>query len=42
MAKEFRWGDVIAGCPTVIEGKDAKEVMANAAEHARNTQHRGR
>jgi hypothetical protein len=31
VAKEVRCGDVIAGCPTVIEGKDDKEVMAKAA-----------
>ncbi len=36
MTKEFRCGDVIPGCPTVIEGKDDKDVMAKAAEHAKN------
>ena len=24
------------GCPTVLEGKDEKEVMAKAAEHAKH------
>ncbi len=36
MAREFRCNDVIPGCPTVIEGKDDKEVMAKAAEHAKS------
>jgi predicted small metal-binding protein len=36
MAKEFRCGDIIPGCPTVLEGKDEKEVMAKAAEHAKS------
>lgn len=36
MSKEFRCGDIIPGCPTVIEGKDDKEVMAKASEHAKN------
>ncbi len=36
MAKEFRCGDVVPGCSTVIEGKDDKEVMAKATEHAKN------
>jgi predicted small metal-binding protein len=36
MSKEFRCGDVIPGCPTVIEGDDDKEVMAKASEHAKN------
>ena len=39
MAKEFRCGDVIHGCPTVIEGKDDREVMAKATEHAKNVHH---
>lgn len=36
MAKELRCGDIILGCTTVLEGKDEKEVMAKAAEHAKN------
>jgi predicted small metal-binding protein len=36
MAKELRCGDVMPGCPTVIEGKDEKEVMAKAVEHAKS------
>jgi predicted small metal-binding protein len=36
MAREFRCGDIIPGCPTVIEGKDDKEVVAKASEHAKN------
>jgi predicted small metal-binding protein len=36
MSTEFRCGDVIPGCPTVIEGNDDKEVMAKASEHAKN------
>jgi predicted small metal-binding protein len=36
MTKELRCGDVVPGCSTVIEGKDDKEVMAKAAEHAKN------
>lgn len=36
MAKEFRCGDVMPGCTTVIEGKDEKEVMAKAAGHAKS------
>jgi predicted small metal-binding protein len=39
MSKEFRCGDVIPGCPTVIEGKDDKEVIAKATEHAKNVHH---
>ena len=39
MSKEFRCGDIIPGCPTVIEGKDDKEVMAKASEHAKNAHH---
>ena len=39
MSKEFRCGDIIPGCPTVIEGKDDKEVMAKAREHAKNAHH---
>ena len=36
MAKELRCGDVIPGCTTVIEGKDDKEVMKKATEHAKS------
>ena len=36
MAKEFRCGDVILGCPTVIEGKDDKDVTGKAVEHTKN------
>ena len=36
MAKELRCGDVIPGCPTMIEGKDDSEVMKKAAEHAKS------
>ena len=36
MSKEMRCGDLMPGCKTVIEGKDEKEVMAKATEHARN------
>ena len=35
MAKEMRCGDLMPGCEKVIEGRDEKEVMAKAAEHAR-------
>jgi predicted small metal-binding protein len=36
MAKEMRCSDLMPGCDRVIEGKDEKEVMAKATEHARN------
>jgi predicted small metal-binding protein len=36
MAKQLRCGDLMPGCDRVIEGKDEQEVMAKAAEHARN------
>jgi predicted small metal-binding protein len=36
VAKELRCGDIMPGCTTVLEGKDDKEVMAKAAEHAKN------
>jgi predicted small metal-binding protein len=36
MAKELRCGDVIPGCPTIIEGKDDSEVMKKAVEHAKS------
>ena len=35
MAKEMRCSDLMPGCDKVIEGRDEKEVMAKAAEHAR-------
>jgi len=34
MAKTLRCGDLMPGCPTVIEGKDEQEVLKKAAEHA--------
>jgi predicted small metal-binding protein len=36
MPKELRCGDIMPGCTTVLEGKDDKEVMAKAAEHAKS------
>lgn len=36
MAKEFRCGDVILGCPKVIESKDDEDVMGKAVEHTTN------
>lgn len=36
MSKELRCGDLMPGCNQVIEGKDEKEVVAKATEHARN------
>jgi predicted small metal-binding protein len=36
MAKELRCGDLMPGCKAVVEGKDEAEVMAKAAEHAKN------
>ena len=35
MAKEMHCGDLMPGCNKVIEGRDEKEVMTKAAEHAR-------
>jgi len=35
MTKQMRCGDLMPGCPTVIEGKDDNDVLAQAAEHAR-------
>lgn len=35
MAKEMRCGDLMPNCDRVIDGKDEKEVMVKAAEHAR-------
>ena len=36
MTKTLNCSDVMPGCPTVIEGRDENEVMARAAEHARD------
>lgn len=36
MAKELKCGDLMPGCKAVVEGKDEAEVMAKAAEHAKN------
>ena len=36
MAKQLRCGDLMPGCPAVIEGEDAVEVINKAAEHARD------
>ena len=36
MPKELRCGDIMPGCTTVLEGKDDKDVMAKAAEHAKS------
>ncbi len=41
MAKELRCGDVMPGCDAVIQGRDDKEVMAKAADHAKNVHHVG-
>jgi len=35
MAKILRCGDLMPFCKAVIEGKDTEEVMAKAAEHAK-------
>lgn len=35
MAKVLKCGDLMAGCKTVLEGKDESEVMAKGAEHAK-------
>ena len=35
MPKIFRCGDLIPGCNAVVDGKDAPEVMAKAAEPAK-------
>jgi predicted small metal-binding protein len=35
MAKQLVCGDLMPGCKAVIEGKDEKELMARAAEHAK-------
>jgi len=31
----MRCGDLMPGCPTVIEGRDDDDVLTQAAEHAR-------
>ncbi|MFQ5898534.1 MAG: DUF1059 domain-containing protein [Candidatus Methylomirabilia bacterium] len=36
MAKTLRCGDLVPGCSAVIEGNDVDELMAKAAEHAKN------
>ena len=36
MAKQLRCGDVVPGCSAVIEGKDDREVLKKAAEHAKS------
>jgi predicted small metal-binding protein len=36
MSKELRCGDLMSGCSAVVEGKDEKEVMAKAVEHAKS------
>ena len=36
MEKELRCGDLMPGCEAVVEGRDEGEVMAKAAEHAKN------
>ena len=35
MPKQLNCGDVIPGCSTVIEGRDEADVLAKAAQHAR-------
>jgi predicted small metal-binding protein len=35
VAKVLKCGDLMPGCDTVIEGKDAEEVLAKAEAHAR-------
>lgn len=35
MAKILRCGDLMPFCKAVIEGEDVEEVMAKAAEHAK-------
>ncbi len=36
MAKELRCNDIVPGCKAVFEGKDDREVMSKATEHAKN------
>jgi predicted small metal-binding protein len=35
MAKVLRCDDFVPGCAAIIEGKDDKEVMQKATEHAK-------
>jgi predicted small metal-binding protein len=35
VAKILKCGDLMPGCSAVIKGKDVAEVMAKAAEHAK-------
>jgi predicted small metal-binding protein len=35
VAKVLKCGELMPGCDTVIEGKDADEVLAKAEAHAR-------
>lgn len=35
MPKVIRCADLMPGCNAVVEGKDADDVMAKAAEHAK-------
>jgi len=35
MTKQLRCGDLMPGCPTVIERRDDDDVLTQAAEHAR-------
>ena len=39
MSKILRCDDIVPGCTAVIEGRDEKEVMQKATEHAK-TVHR--
>jgi predicted small metal-binding protein len=34
MAKTLKCGDLMPGCPAVMEGKDVAEVMSKASAHA--------
>ena len=34
--KEFRCGDVVPGCPTLIEGESEQEILEQVAVHARD------
>jgi predicted small metal-binding protein len=36
MPKQLNCGQVMPGCTTVIEGHDEAEVLAKAAQHARD------
>ena len=36
MSRVLRCDDIIPGCGAVIEGKDDKEVMQKATEHAKS------